>query len=150
MNLTRESEYALKGLAWLATFPVGTTVRMAEIAAEQQLPTTFLAKIFQKLVRHGLLDADRGRGSGSGYRLRGEPSGMRVRDVLEAVEGPMALKRCLLWTGHCSEKEPCPLHHRLKPFRLQLDQMLNEVTLAEYVEVSLHTKPTATEDSGAS
>ncbi len=150
MNLTRESEYALKGLAWLAMRPPGDVVPLAEIAEVQQLPTTFLAKIFQKLARHGLLDADRGRGSGSGYRLSGEPSGIRVRDVLEAVEGPMALKRCLLWTGHCSEKEPCPLHHRLKPFRLQLDQMLNEVTLAEYVEVSLHTKPTATEDSGAS
>ncbi len=111
MNLTRESEYALKGLARLATYPVGTMVPMAEIAAEQQLPTTFLAKIFQKLARHGLLDADRGRGSG--YMLRGEPSSIRVRDVLEAVEGPMALKRCLLWTGHCSEAEPCPLHHRL-------------------------------------
>ena len=148
MNLTRESEYALKGLARLATYPIGTTVPMAEIAAEQQLPTTFLAKIFQKLARHGLLDADRGRGSG--YTLCGAPSDIRVRDVLEAIEGPLALKRCLLWSGHCSESEPCPLHHRLKPFRSQLDQMLNEVTLAEYVEVSLHAKPPATEDSGAS
>ncbi len=148
MNLTRESEYALKGLARLATYPIGTTVPMAEIAAEQQLPTTFLAKIFQKLARHGLLDADRGRGSG--YTLCGAPSDIRVRDVLEAIEGPLALKRCLLWSGHCSDSEPCPLHHRLKPFRSQLDQMLNEVTLAEYVEVSLNANPPATEDSGTS
>ncbi len=148
MNLTRESEYALKGLAVLAMRPVGDVVPLAEIAEVQQLPGTFLAKIFQKLARHGLLEADRGRGSG--YMLRGAPSGIRIRDVLEAVEGPMALKRCLLWTGHCSETEPCPLHHRLEPFRTQLDQMLNEVTLAEYVEVSLHAKPPATEDSGAS
>ncbi len=82
--------------------------------------------------------------------LRGTPGGIRIRDVLEAVEGPMALKRCLLWTGHCSETEPCPLHYRLRTFRSQLDQMLNEVTLAEYVEVSLHANPPATEDSGAS
>ena len=148
MNLTRESEYALKGLAVLAMRPVGDVVPLAEIAEVQRLPSTFLAKIFQKLARHGLLEADRGRGSG--YMLRGAPSGIRIRDVLEAVEGPMALKRCLLWTGHCSETEPCPLHHRLEPFRTQLDQMLNEVTLAEYVEVSLHAKPPATEDSGAS
>ncbi len=148
MNLTRESEYALKGLAVLAMRPAGESVPLAEIAEVQRLPSTFLAKIFQKLARHGLLEADRGRGSG--YMLRGAPSGIRIRDVLEAVEGPMALKRCLLWTGHCSETEPCPLHHRLEPFRTQLDQMLNEVTLAEYVEVSLHAKPPATEDSGAS
>ena len=147
MNLTRESEYALKGLAVLAMRPVGDVVPLAEIAEVQQLPGTFLAKIFQKLARHGLLEADRGRGSG--YMLRGVPSGIRIRDVLEAVEGPMALKRCLLWTGHCSETEPCPLHHRLKPLRSQLDQMLNEVTLAEYVEVSIHANPPSREDSGA-
>ena len=148
MNLTKESEYALKGLARLAAYPVGTTVSMAEIAAEQQLPTSFLAKIFQKLARHGLLEAERGRGSG--YMLSREPAGIGLREILEAVEGPMALNKCLLWSGHCSESEPCPLHHRLKPFRTQLDQMLNEVTLAEYVEVSLNANPPATEDSGAS
>ncbi len=148
MNLTRESEYALKGLAQLATYPIGTTVSMAEIAAEQQLPTSFLAKIFQKLARHGLLDAERGRGSG--YMLSREPAAIGMREILEAVEGPMALKQCLLWSGHCSESEPCPLHNRLKPFRSQLDQMLNEVTLADYVEVSFNANPPATEDSGAS
>ena len=147
MNLTRESEYALKGLARLATYPVGTTVPMAEIAAEQQLPTTFLAKIFQKLARHGLLEAERGRGSG--YMLSREPAGIGVREILEAVEGSMALKQCLLWSGHCSESEPCPLHYRLKCVRSQLDEVLNEVTLAEYVEVSLNANPPATEDSGA-
>ncbi|MCH8937355.1 MAG: Rrf2 family transcriptional regulator, partial [Gemmatimonadetes bacterium] len=64
MNLTRESEYALKGLAWLATHPPGDVVPLVEIAEVQQLPSTFLAKIFQKLARHGLLESDRGRGSG--------------------------------------------------------------------------------------
>ena len=147
MNLTRESEYALKGLARLATYPAGTMVPMAEIAAEQQLPATFLAKIFQKLARHGLLDADRGRGSG--YMLSREPASIGMREILEAVEGSMALKQCLLWSGHCSESEPCPLHYRLKGVRSQLDEVLNEVTLAEYVEASLHGRGPASEGSGA-
>ena len=147
MNLTRESEYALKGLARLATYPAGTMVPMAEIAAEQQLPATFLAKIFQKLARHGLLDADRGRGSG--YMLSREPASIGMREILEAVEGSMALKQCLLWSGHCSESEPCPLHYRLKCVRSQLDEVLNEVTLAEYVEASLNANPPATEGSEA-
>ncbi len=147
MNLTRESEYALKGLARLATYPIGTTVPMAEIAAQQQLPTPFLAKIFQKLARHGLLEAERGRGSG--YMLSREPAGIGVREILEAVEGSMALKQCLLWSGYCSESEPCPLHYRLKCVRSQLDEVLNEVTLAEYVEVSLYGRDPASEGSGA-
>ncbi len=147
MNLTKESEYALRGMAWLATHPPGEVVSLAEIAEVQQLPSTFLAKIFQKLARHGFLEAERGRGSG--YALREAPSNIRVREVLEAIEGPLALKRCVLWTGTCSDSDPCPLHHRLKEFRSQIDRVLDEVTLAEYVELSIHGKSSTSEDSGA-
>jgi Rrf2 family protein len=146
VNLTKESEYALKGLALLARHPPGEVVSLAEIAEVQQLPSTFLAKIFQKLARHGLLEAERGRGSG--YTLREAPAGIRVRDVLEAIEGPLALKRCVLWAGTCSESDPCPLHHRLKEFRSQVDRVLDEVTLAEYAEVSIHGKSPTSDDSG--
>lgn len=148
MNLTKESEYALLGLARLATYPAGTMVPMAEIATAQQLPSTFLAKIFQKLARHGLLEAERGRGSG--YMLSGEPSGIRMRDILEAVEGPMALRKCLLWGGNCGDDEPCPLHYRLKAIRPQLEALLNEMTLAEYMEqMSLQVNSPTSKDSRA-
>ncbi len=148
MNLTKESEYALQGLARLATYPSGTMVPMAEIATEQQLPPTFLAKIFQKLARHGLLEAERGRGSG--YMLSGEPSEIRVREILEAVEGSMALQKCLLWGGNCDEDEPCPLHYRLKSIRPLLDAMLNEITLAEYMQhMSLRGSSPTSKDTRA-
>ena len=148
MNLTRESAYALNGLARLATYPAGTMVPMAEIAAEQQLPSTFLAKIFQKLARHGLLEAERGRGSG--YMLSGKPSEIRVREILEAVEGSMALQKCLLWGANCDEDEPCPLHYRLKSLRPRLDALLNEITLAECMEhISLQGNSPTSKDTRA-
>ncbi len=148
MNLTKESEYALQGLARLATHPSGTMVSMAEIATEQRLPPTFLAKIFQKLARHGLLEAERGRGSG--YMLSSDPSEIRVREILEAVEGSMALQKCLLWAGNCDEADPCPLHYRLKALRPQLDAVLNEITLADYVEhLSLRGNSPTSKDTRA-
>ena len=136
MHLTKKSKYALLGLAYLVSRERGATVPLAEVAEAQALPATFLAKIFQELARHGVLEADRGRGSG--YVLHRAPSEVRVREVVEAVEGSMALKRCLLWSNDCSESEPCPLHYRLKQFHTQLDEVLNEVTLAEYADTSTH------------
>ena len=130
MNLTKESEYALRGLARLATYPPGSMVSLAEIAELEELPPAFLAKIFQKLTRHGVLEAERGRGSG--YALSDLPEDTRVCDVLEAVEGPRALKRCLLWGGHCSEATPCPLHNRLKHLHTSLDEILSQLTLADF------------------
>ena len=96
MNLTRESEYALRGLVRLATYPPGCMVSHSEIAQAEELPAAFLAKIFQKLARHGVLEAERGRGSG--YALRGSPAMTRIWKVFEAIEGSEALKRCLLWS----------------------------------------------------
>lgn len=134
MHLTRESEYALLGLAVLALRPEHDTVPLAEIADGKALPPTFLAKIFQKLARHGLVTA--GRGPGSGYALARPPEAITMRQIFEAVEGPRVLQRCLLWQGHCGDRNPCPLHYRLKGFRPALESVLNGITLAEYVAES--------------
>ncbi len=138
MHLTKKSKYALLGLAYLVSRDRGTTVPLAEVAKAQALPATFLAKIFQELARHGVLEADRGRGSG--YTLSRAPAEVRVREVVEAVEGPMALKQCLLWSNDCGEEDPCPLHYRLEQFHAQLDDVLNEVTLADYADKTAHVK----------
>ena len=131
MQLTRESVYAIQGLAFLAERPPGTAVSLGDVAAAQRLPASFLAKIFQKLARHGLLIAERGRGSG--YLLARAPDTLTMREILVAVEGPGALERCVLWGGLCSDAEPCPLHSRLGKFRPALDALLNGITLADCV-----------------
>ena len=64
MQMTKESEYALLGLAYLASLPESTGAAVSEVADAQDLPTQYLAKIFNKLARHGLLISGRGRGKG--------------------------------------------------------------------------------------
>ena len=129
MQLTRESVYAIQGLAFLAQQPSGGAVALADIAAAQKLPRSFLAKIFQKLTRHGVLAA--GRGRASGYVLTRSPDSITIREILVAVEGPRALQRCLLWTGLCGGENPCPLHFRLGRFRPALESLVDAITLAE-------------------
>ncbi|MBI3082393.1 MAG: Rrf2 family transcriptional regulator, partial [Gemmatimonadetes bacterium] len=71
MHLTRGSEYALRGLTVLASHPRGEAVSLADIAATQSTPAAYLAKVFQRLVRYGLLVAAPGRGHG--YALARAP-----------------------------------------------------------------------------
>lgn len=131
MQLTRDSEYALEGLAFLATMPDGVLVPLATVADARRLPASFLAKIFQRLARHGLLNADRGRCRG--YGLARPPRSITIREVLEAVEGPRLLQRCLLWRAHCDDDlNPCPLHYRLKVLKPALASVLETTTLAEH------------------
>lgn len=135
--LTRQSEYALQGLAFLASRPAGSSVALAEIAGARALPSSFLAKIFQKLARCGLVEAERGRASG-GYALARAPGSITIREVIEGVEGPRVLERCLLWQGHCGDRDPCPLHYRLKTLRPELESLLDTITLADYAAESKH------------
>lgn len=134
VNLTRESEYALRGLVRLATYPRNAFVPHSDIAKLESLPAAFLAKIFQKLARHGVLRVERGRGRG--YALKNPPGLIQITDIFEAIEGPSALTRCLLWGGHCCETTPCPLHRRLEPLRQELDARLSTITLADFANRS--------------
>ncbi len=131
MHLTKGSEYALRGLAYLASRPAGVSVPLAEIAEEQGLPPSFLAKIFQALTRHGLLTAERGRGSG--YSLARPATAITVREIFEAVEGRRVHQRCLLWSGYCADDHRCPLHEHLKDLVPALEAIIEQVTLADYV-----------------
>jgi Rrf2 family protein len=138
MHLTRESEYALLGIAYLAEARGDAPVSIAEIARMRELPAHFLSKIFQKLARAGLVIG--GRGRGRGYRLGRPPSEIRMREILEAVEGEECMKGCFFWQGYCGDANPCPLHHRMRDLHEQIRELMDEVTLAEYLEGADHVE----------
>lgn len=148
MQLTRESEYALIGLSALASEPVGSVVSLAAIAEAKDLPRTFLAKIFQKLARHGILSSERGRGRG--YALTRSPDSITMREILEAVEGTGMFEQCLLWPVHCHDENPCPLHYRLKELVPPLRSLLEKITLSEYMAEAPRVRSdlTLTRDAG--
>ena len=138
MQLTRESEYALHGLAVLALAPPGEVTALSRIAETEGLPASFLAKIFQKLARHGLLVA--ARGPGSGYALARPAESITLREILECVEGPRLFEHCLLWSGH-RDDNPCPLHEHMASILTALTARLDAVTLAQYASLESRGSP---------
>lgn len=128
MRLTRETEYALLGLRALARRPRGASVTIDEVAAAEDLPRSFLAKIFQKLSRHGILESS--RGPGRGFTLIRAPESVSSLEVIEAVEGPDYLDRCVFWTGRCGV-EPCLLHERFSSVKPLIRSVLERTTLAD-------------------
>lgn len=130
VRLTRETEYALKGLAALARRAPGETVPLAEVATTEGLPASFLAKIFQKLARGGILIAS--RGAGRGYALAQPPSAISALDVAQAVQGSEFLDRCLFWGGRCGGTNPCLLHERWLEIKPQVRAVLEETSIADF------------------
>jgi Rrf2 family protein len=98
MQITRAGEYAVLGLMCLARRPSGSVVMIDEVSREEKIPKSFAAKIFQSLVKAGLVKSN--RGMGGGFTLLKQPAAITVLDVIEAIEGKIAFQRCL------SEDEP--------------------------------------------
>jgi Rrf2 family iron-sulfur cluster assembly transcriptional regulator len=107
-------------------------VPLSGLAVAEGLPTSFLAKIFQKLARHGIVEAR--RGAGRGYALATAPDSVTVLEVIEAVEGSDYLDRCLFWGGRCGGTSPCLLHDRWAGIKPQLQEWLEGTTLADLAE----------------
>lgn len=113
MKFSRESRYALVGLQHLAAKPYGTVIGPTTLAEEAGLPAPFMAKIFHKLARNGILSSHRGRVRG--YALARPAEQITVSEVLEAIEGADLFSRCIFVSDTCDASRPCPLHDLWAP-----------------------------------
>jgi Rrf2 family protein len=87
MHLNRGVEYGIEGLTYLATAGGDRTTFLHEVSRATAIPETFLSKIFQRLVRSGLIRSRRGfRG---GFLLARPASQITLREVIEALQGPI-------------------------------------------------------------
>ncbi|MBM7867787.1 Rrf2 family transcriptional regulator [Heliobacterium gestii] len=109
MEITRKAEYAIAALLDLTLLPPGEFTLSKDIAKRQGIPTNFLPQIMAALSRHGWVEST--RGAGGGVRLAVEGGTITLQAVIEVVEGPIAINRCLVAAGACPNQAGCPLHH---------------------------------------
>lgn len=129
MIFSNPTEYAIRGLAELAGRANGGTVLLDQLVAGTDLPRDFMAKIFQKLVREGVLRSVKGRGGGFALARPGHQ--ITLMQVVEAMEGPQLLDRCVVGLAACDDHMPCPQHDLYKPIRQRLRDYLNTTTVAD-------------------
>lgn len=129
MELTRKGEYAIRGIIYLAQQPPGQVSLISEIAEATEAPQSFLAKIFQSFAKLGIVNSF--RGTGGGFTLGRHASRITLREVVEAVEGPIVPNRCLLGNGACDRGPECNVHPVWRTVQSQVVQILDSVTIEE-------------------
>ena len=108
MELTRKGEYAIRGIVHLARLPHGNVALLSEIAEAADVPQTFLAKIFQQFAKIGFIKSY--RGTGGGFSLARSAADITLREVVEAVEGPIVPNRCVGVAAECERSTTCAIH----------------------------------------
>ncbi len=107
---SRECEYAIQGVAFLARRPEGKMTSITELSRTLKIPRHFLAKILQRLTRKGLLVST--KGPTGGFALSRPAEDITLFHIVEAVDGVGFAHKCVLGFPECSGKHPCAVHEQ--------------------------------------
>ncbi len=138
MQITRSEEYGLRGLVFLAKQPPEKVTLVSEVSRGQNIPEAFLAKIFQRLSKAGVLRSV--RGAKGGFKLKKPAHQITMREIMEALEGPIALNRCLLRKGECEVEKICPLHPVWEEVQQRFLEVLDSTTMEDLANRMTHNE----------
>jgi Rrf2 family protein len=128
MQLTRAADYAVRVMIHLASQPEGTVVSKTVLAKASESPESFLSKILQTLARAGLIQARRGVVGGFSLLARGAQA--TLLDVVESIDGPIALNVCLN-SGECRREAECAARDVWVRAQSAMLSVLREAKIAE-------------------
>lgn len=130
MRITLESDYALRILSALATH--NDKVDAKTLSEEISVTQRFTLKILHKLVQSNLVKSYKGvRG---GYSLNVSPENITLKDVIELIDGPIAISRCLESNESCSlnpDKTACIYHHIFDTISNDVAKKLAGITISD-------------------
>jgi FeS assembly SUF system regulator len=130
MRLTHLADYAVVMMTAAARREPCARLSATDLAEETGVPLPTAQKLMQKLAAHGLLVGQ--RGAGGGYALALPVTEISLADIIEAVEGPIALTMCSDATNHdCALDAICQVKPHMGIVGDRVRGALGAVTLQE-------------------
>jgi len=129
MQITRQADYAVRAMVYLAQLGQDRRAATSQIAQDKQIPPSFLAKIVSQLSVAGLLQTS--RGAHGGVSLARSPEEITLLDVVEAIDGPILLNECVSENNGCVFGEKCPMKPVWCDAQAELVNNLKNTTFAK-------------------
>lgn len=107
ISIARHTDYAARLVLHLAALGEGAQVKIGDVAEERLLPTAFMRRLVAQLVQANILATT--RGAGGGIRLARPAAEISILDIVEAMEGSVALNRCVDGGEGCPLMAECPI-----------------------------------------
>ena len=128
----RNTDYALRAMVNLAQNHGVGLVSSRIIATEEKIPYQLACKLMQKLNNARLVKSY--MGPKGGFSLSRDPSRISILEIIETIQEPLSLNRCLLAKNKCSKQKTCTVRPKLVELQKYIGNYLNKITLAELVE----------------
>lgn len=106
LQITRAGDYAIRSMVFLSKQQPGLLIMSSEVAMAEGIPVNFVRKILESLVKNGMVKSF--RGAGGGFTLGRAAAEISLLQIIEIVDGPVALNECLSTRG-CKQLDNCPV-----------------------------------------
>ena len=147
MQIPRRVDYGLRAIIYLSTQDPEKCCSIAEIARQQNVPKKFLEKIIQDLMRRGLIRSK--RGACGGYTLARLPDQISFYDVIEALEGPIAVNVCMNEELSCDQLPRCAMVGVWSEIQQKVTEVFTRTTLADLRRTPCRDNPSVSSLSSA-
>lgn len=128
LKLSQLTDYATVLMTTLAAEPARLHSAQ-DLSERSRLPAATAAKLLKQLAKAHLVEAT--RGAQGGYRLTRKPELISVADVVDAVEGPIAITRCSIHSGDCNIEKSCGTRTNWRLINTAIREALEAVSLAQ-------------------
>ena len=126
-----DTDYAMRMLVYLAINGEAGPVSAAVLVKKQKIPMDFAYKILQKLGKAKIVKSL--KGPKGGFSLAQESQQITLLDVMEAVQGPLVIRPCILDDNACPVRPTCPVSAKLRKLQKSLRESLQKMTLARII-----------------
>jgi FeS assembly SUF system regulator len=145
LRISKLTDYATVILARLAAEP-GRRFTAGQIASQTHLAAPTVSKLLKQLHRRGLVNST--RGLHGGYLLARPAAEISAAQILDALEGPVALTECASSQNHCCIESSCLVGRAWQRVNLAIRRSLQEITLLELAGLSGSTTQPSALDRG--
>ena len=127
--LRRNTDYALRAMVNLAGHYGEDPVSTRDISQSEDISYQLACKLMQKLNNAGLVKSS--MGPNGGFVLSRTPGKINLAEIIDAIQGPLSLSRCLLGENVCPKQSGCPITVKLTKLQKNIGDYLQSITLDE-------------------
>ena len=134
MKITQEADYGLRVVIYLCKLGYGEKVESKVISEKEGIPLRFLLKLLRKLIQVGILKSY--RGVNGGYAINKLPEHISLKDVIEAIDGPICVNRCVIEPSFCNLNMSgvCIVHRAMTKVQKNLNAELQSINFKQLVD----------------
>lgn len=127
--IRRNTDYALRAVVELANRFGNGPMATKELSDRQDIPYQLACKLLQRLNKAGIVRSE--MGPAGGFMLNRNPSKITVRQVVETIQGPVRLNKCLFEKDFCRLSRRCPINPELGRLQRKISAFLDGLSLEQ-------------------